>query len=341
MALFVLLCGSVVASDFGNRAPDKPIVTITPPPVDPEVVRQGGDTILDAVMVTIPVVDLTGTTAGYTDDYDEVCPYQDSTSPDVVYVFEASGDLLVDIDMFGSAYDTKIYVYDENYALVACNDDFYPDYVSKIEEMPVVSGVQYFVVIDGYGGAFGDYVLNIEGYDPPWPCTMECPTGGQLEGEPPLVIDYVDDWNGGCNTDQDDPPFQVGFWSMFCGRSGWYLNGGSSFRDTDWFLLEIPSWEGVLEIWGDAEYPMWMFELGPMDCGSVGVVQQSAIGPCLEGALTIIGTPGVPVWFWVGPQEFASPDGSDVFEFDYVLIHNGVIDAVETQSWTHVKSLFN
>ena len=36
----------------------------------------------------IPVDNLSGTTLGYTDDYDEVCPYEMSTSPDVVYTFD-------------------------------------------------------------------------------------------------------------------------------------------------------------------------------------------------------------------------------------------------------------
>jgi hypothetical protein len=74
-----------------------------------------------------------GTTVGYTDDYDEVCPFHNSTSPDVVYLLEPEQDMVIDIDMFGSTYDTKIYVYDDAMNLVACNDDFYPDYVSKIE----------------------------------------------------------------------------------------------------------------------------------------------------------------------------------------------------------------
>ena len=39
-------------------------------------------TVIDA----LPYV-MMGTTVGYTDDYDEECPYTGSTSPDVVYSF--------------------------------------------------------------------------------------------------------------------------------------------------------------------------------------------------------------------------------------------------------------
>ncbi len=75
--------------------------------------------------------------------------------------------------MFGSAYDTKIYVYDENLAMVACNDDFYSDYTSRLENVPLAAGVQYFLVIDGYGGDFGDYLLQITEFEP---CEINVPT---------------------------------------------------------------------------------------------------------------------------------------------------------------------
>ena len=335
-ALMLTLVGSAMAVDLGNQSPVKP--TINAPQNVPNPTLQGGDTILDATMVTLPANE-SGTTAGYNDDYDEECPYGGSLSPDVVYTFTATGDMTVDIDLFGSTYDTKVYVYDENLALVACNDDFYPDYVSKIEAMPVMNGVQYFVVIDGYGSDFGDYVMAILEFVPPPPCVIECPDGAELENEPPLAIDYADAWNGGCNSPEFGNPFQPITNNVFCGVSGFYLSGGSNFRDTDWFTITIPN-GGVLEITGDAEQLTWMFELAPQDCGSVGVAQQMGIGPCLEGDMAIVGAAGSTVWFWVGPQEFASPDGSDVFEYDYVLMLNVGV-ATEDHSWTDVKSLFN
>jgi hypothetical protein len=74
----------------------------------------------------------------------------------------------------------------------------------------------------------------------------------------------------------------------------------------------------VLEIHGDAEYPTYMFELAPQNCGSVAVVQQVIIGPCHEAAMTIVGAPGSTVWFWVGPTTFTGP----VNEYNYVLHNN-------------------
>jgi hypothetical protein len=201
----------------------------------------------------------------------------------------------------------------------------------------VVGGVQYYVVIDGYGGDAGDYMINIDEYTP---CMLECPAGATLENEPPLAVDYEDTHNGGCNHDIVNPPFGTINSQLFCGVSGFYLYQGSSYRDTDWFEIVIPE-GGVLEITGDAELGTYMFELGPQDCDTAGVLQNVQIGPCTEGTITITGAAGSTVWFWVGPTTFDSPDGSDVYEYDYVLVTNiqgGV--ATEDHSWTGVKSLF-
>ena len=335
LALIIALALPAVAFDLGNRTPDKPNATIIPPPADPDVMRQGGDTILDAVLITIPVVDLTGTTAGYYHDYDEVCPYTGSISPDVVYTFTPDADEGVNVDMLGSAYDTKIYIYDQNLVLIACNDDYYPDYTSRLENVPVSGGAQYFLVIDGYGGDSGDYLLNIDLFNP---CDIECPATAELEGEPPLAIDYEDTYNGGCGNGG------TGGWQLWdslelCGVSGFYLSQGADFRDTDWFEIPIGP-DGVLEIEGDAELATYMFELSPQDCNTVEVVQNVTIGPCSSASMTILGEPGSLVWFWVGPTTFESPDGSDVYEYTYYLINYTNVIAVEEHTWSDVKTLF-
>jgi len=328
VGVVLALVGSAVGFDLGARRPEKAPVVY--PQSVPDPGRQGGDTILDAVVISLPYSGV-GTTVGYSDDYDEECPYTQSTSPDVVYRFTPEIDEVVDIDMLGSAYDTKIYVYDENLALVACNDDFYPDYTSKIESLALMAGMDYYLVIDGYGGDAGDYVLNIVDYEP---CVISCPSGAQLEGEPPLVDGYVDLHNGGCNTDGVQPFGSIDSF-IFCGTSGWYLTpDGSQFRDTDWYELVVNDL-GFIEIYGDAEVATYMFELGPQDCDNVAVIQQSTMGPCHEAAMFIFGVPGSIVWFWVGPTTF---DGTG--EYDYVLIF-GHGTATEPQSWSAVKSIFD
>jgi len=337
IALLILIIATAsLGYDLGSQAPAKPAAAShQAPPPDPDVIRQGGDTLADAILLAIPAVDIVGSTAGYANDYDEACPYTDAAAPDVVYKLAPLVDTAVDIDMLGSAYDTKIYVYREDFTVVACNDDFYPDYVSKLENVLLEGDVKYFLVIDGYGSESGEYVLNIVGYAP---YILDCPPGAQLEGEPPLVDGYIDLHNGGCNTEGVEP-FGVITQSIFCGVSGWYLSpDGSQFRDTDWFEIWVPSWMDYVEISGEAEVESFMFELGPMDCDNVGVIQQATFGPGLVGELIIPAEPGSTIWFWVGPTTF---DGTG--EYNYVLQTSvGWNPAVrtETQTWSAVKELF-
>jgi hypothetical protein len=340
-ALVIILALVVTAPcralDPGNHPIlSKPGGGVVPPPPDPAVIRQGGDTIVDAVELWLPQWGVQGSTVGYTDDYDEACPYEGSTSPDVVYTFTAAhnGDLWV--DMWGSLYDTKIYLYDADLNLIACNDDYYGDYTSLLVGVPVYTSSTYYLVIDGYGGDAGYYTMNVEIFVGE---QVDCPMGAQLEGEPPLAVDYEDTWNGGCNSDQDDPPFQPITAPIFCGRTGYYLYQDLHYRDTDWFTVALPA-SGMVTIAAVPEFDSYLFELGPQDCGAVGVLQSVPIMGFNEGSLTVTGDPGQDVWIWFGPQGYESPNGDDVFEYDYVMFLDIPI-AMKTRRWTDVKALFD
>ncbi len=334
LALLCLVVAPTTAHDLGVSAPVKPVSQVQPPPPAPDVLRQGGDTFADAVPIPL-IYATTGTTVGYTDDYDESCPYENSTSPDVVYTFTPDGDMVINVDMFGSSYDTKIYIYDADLNLVACNDDYYSDYTSFLEQVIVYGGVAHYLVIDGYGGDAGDYILAITQYAP---CVLDCPVGAVLEGEPPLENDNVDLWNGGCHVNPADPLLQPVDAEVFCARSGYFLSNGGNDRDTDWLLYTIPS-TGLLSIVGMAERPTYLFEMGPQDCNTVGVLQNVPLEPCVEGSLDVIGEPGAEVWIWVGPQGFNSPTGVYPYEYTYFLMTQLPV-AVQQSTLTEVKALF-
>ena len=334
ISALLITTSTTFAYDLGARAGAKPPIHRQAPPADPTVLRQGGDTIADAVPLDVPYAIESGTTVGYTDDYDEVCPFQNSTSPDVVYLLEPEQDMVLDIDMFGSTYDTKIYVYDDAMNLVACNDDFYPDYVSKIEGLPMIGGTSYYLIIDGYGGDAGDYVVTVT--PPAPPCILDCT--GQMEYEPPLVDGYQDAHNGGCNSPEFGSPFQSYVWGWFCGTSGWYSSGGSNSRDTDWFEVSVVGdYTNPVMITVDAEQPTYVFELAPQDCGSVEVVQTLEVGPCAPGTISIPVEPGQEtIWLWVGPTTFEGP----VNEYKYTLFRDWWT-TTETTSWSAVKGMFD
>jgi len=164
---------------------DKPAGTAVPLPPDPDVIRQGGDTCAAAYPITaLPFTD-TGTTVGYTDDYDEVCPFTGSTSPDVVYSFTPTTDISVFITLCtgNTDYDTKLYIYEStcpNSPPFACNDDscispLYVSgaYVSLLMDVALTAGQTYYIVVDGYGGESGNFSIDVFEQlppDEPLPC---------------------------------------------------------------------------------------------------------------------------------------------------------------------------
>jgi hypothetical protein len=351
MALGVVLAltGISVAQDLASQAPLK--VPGTYPENVPNPVRQGGDTIATATVIPgLPYSD-SGTTAGYVDDYAGTCLF-DNGAPDVVYrIIVPAGTSGITISLCGSTYDTGVYVLDSSLGQIACNDD-YCGLQSQLNNVFVTPGQLYYIIVDGYSSASGHYVLSTNPHTSP---VMICPDeSNPPEGEPPLVNDYVDNHNGGCNTSQSDPPFQNVYGAInpgsdiptgaavFCGVSGWYLNAGSTFRDTDWFILHKALASVPIEITADAEYATYIFELSPQDCASVAVAQQAIAGPGAPTTMAIDGPAG-DVWFWVGPTVFTDPDGGPNM-YDYGVWFSGLVPETiptESASWSTVKALYD
>lgn len=326
-------------------------VAATKPDPDPlpntPIPRQGGDTIETAVVFEQLPIEITGTTTGYTDDYDEACPYTGSTSPDVVYVYHPGEFAVpcetVDIDLLGSTYDTKVYVYDSQLDLVACNDDFYYDYVSKIEDLALFSGETYAIVIDGYGGDHGDYVLNVVKYEN---CYVSCPPGAEREDEPPLQDGVPDTFNSGCDGDTATPaivPLPVGGGMVdFCGLQGWIRIDDDVTPDIDWFSLVIGPGGTVSGFFANNVGGL-LYVITPGGCDGLQIQQAIEVWPCYEHELTIVGDPGDVVWLRI-----ATPDiepgcgGATPQSWPYRLVLDGMADvvAVEGRSWSSVKGLF-
>ncbi len=343
LALVLGMVGVAAAYDLGNQA------AVKTPGVYPENVPnpelQGGDTIENATLIAALPFNDSGTTVGYTNNYDYACSYTGSTSPDVVYKFVATLDWAVDIDLCYSSYDTKVYVYQEGVTTpIACNDDFYfaapcYTYSSFLGDVPMTTGNTYYIVVDGYGGASGNYVLDVTG-EPYVPCILECPAGGVVEGEPPMTPDYVDNFNGGCNS--DGYPFQPlaadGNGNLvLCAKAGWNTAG----RDTDWFIVSANA--TPIEITVDAEQPTYVFELYPQDCSAVDVLQIAEAGPCVEAYLTLSGYGlQAPVWVWGGPQTYVPPAGAPN-EYNYIIWFSGLFPegvATEATTWGTLKALY-
>ncbi|MBN2561905.1 MAG: PPC domain-containing protein [Phycisphaerae bacterium] len=267
----VLLCTAVVLSGAGPghqaQLSNNPDLNLVPAPTAQEAKailgsgaeakdgggkhdRQGGDTCAEAVDISGPLpISVSGTTVGYTNDYDEVCDYTGSTSPDVVYLFTPTEtEILVFTLCDGMTdYDSKMYIY-ENVCPDAgnpyiCNDDACTsaagqDYVSQFITS-VTAGNDYYIVVDGYGTSSGDYYLDI--YE--WVPLMPCPDNSVYE-QP--VHGPDDPWTAGVS-DAGFPYLRYedfsGLTSPICDVHWWGLEADASFvncvQDPDTFEVKF------------------------------------------------------------------------------------------------------
>jgi hypothetical protein len=269
--------------------------------------REGGEDIASAILIpAIPFSD-NGLTCDNVDDYDETCPFTSPGSSDVVYSYTPATNGSIDIDLFGSDYDTKVYVYQNGYTPgypYACNDDYYPNYVSKIIAMPVTAGNTYYIVIDGWYGDCGNYVLTIGmGTD----CSA-CLSCSIPEGEPDIPNNGLDITNGGCNSNpQVFMPLQLN--RVLCGRANTYDYFGDSYRDTDWYELTLTE-AGTLYWSGIAMYNLQLVILSSDYCDPLYQTTYAIGTAPMCSILTISADlPAGTYYLWAGPSFYSDMPG--------------------------------
>jgi len=255
--LFLFMIFSVAASATNPnaeimRSATKAPSTHSPNVPDPGVILQGGDTIDDATVISSLPFTTQGTNVGYSNDYEEVCPY-DSDSPDVVYAYTPSQDGFMDIDLCVGVtdYDTKLFVYEnDEFTLVGCNDDacsspFFADYVSKLTSVPISAGQTYYIVVDGYDGDAGNYSIEINpGMEPLDACPSNTIFGQETHqpsdswsagtsdsGPAEAYLIYENFDNGGMITD-------IQFWGLDA-----YFSGGWSECWEDPMTFDVKFYE--------------------------------------------------------------------------------------------------
>ncbi len=339
----LVVAGLVVLAVAAGATVDRPILPekVDVPGGKPTFEgRDVGEDIATAIEITGLPYTTTGNTCAYLDDYDVACPYPESTSPDVVYSYVCPTDIVVNVDLCASAYDTKVYIYaNVEGDLVCCNDDAdcgVTGYQSFMENVFLYAGNTYYFVVDGYGGDCGDYVFEIL---PQAPCDVTSPSGAIPENEPVCGPGYVDSFNGGCNS--DPPVFQDVLPSFdtisIFGTSGTYDDYS---RDTDWYQIDVTE-PNTVTFSAVAEFPVLIFVLDanlPLGCDDPGLVISSATGhACETVSLTETLSPGL-YWLWVGPSVFScQPCG-----LDYLVQIDGYVGAtpVEDASWATIKALY-
>jgi hypothetical protein len=337
VVIFVLasVASSVSTSD---RMPEK-----IPQHSDPGVPdgREGGEAIQTAWdIISLPFHD-TGNTCDNINDYDEACPYTDSTAPDVVYSYTPMEDECISISLCNSLYDTKVYVYEDTYTPgmpVACNDDAFNcedppvSYTSWIEEVDVEAGHTYYIVIDGYDEECGDYVLDIT----PLVC-YELDCEGTPEGEPTCYENYVDHYNGGCNS--SPPAFQDSWGDVtWCGESGVYETDTGLYRDTDWYLLrtEVPSY---VTLTVEAEFYVVFGLVEAVDCQHPYFYDYATAYPGVQTELTYHFNTASYIVAFVAPGEW-NPEYECGSEYMLKIEGDFFWCPVEGRSWGAVKALY-
>lgn len=304
--------------------------------------RTGGDTIAQAtVIAALPYTD-TGATCSFVNDYDEICPYSGSTSPDVVYSYMPTQAENITVDLCASQYDTKVYIYAGGVGnLVACNDDAgcgYSGYQSKVAGVAVTAGVTYYIVVDGYGGACGTYNMTVSA---PPPCVVDCPAGSMPEGETPCSDNYVDSFNGGCNSIPnvfEALPPQAGGCADVCGLSGTYLYQGLSYRDTDWY--DVVGDGNTMTYQCTAEFPLLMFFFTGLNCQNL-IGNSATADPCVQATLSASVASGTHVWLWAGPSVFTGVPCSAKYWMHVCHIYTGPppVPAQRT-TWGSIKNSY-
>jgi hypothetical protein len=302
-------------------------------------IRVTGDTVADPFIIgALPFV-ATGSTCGFNNDYDEVCPYSGSTSPDVVYKYVASQAYAVSIDLCQSTYDTKVYVYQNAVGnLIACNDDACA-FQSQLHNVPLAAGNTYYIVIDGYGGSCGSYYLDVSPYVDS--CQVTCPDYAIPEGEPDCYDNYNDLYNSGCNA--LPPAFQVLQPSddpiAICGTTGVYSFNTILFRDTDWFEINLTAPANIC-LSGDARVPCYFFIIdGRNGCDNPPIVMYANVFcgqvddlcyPCDVGTW----------WLWVGPSAWDTSYTCGSHYWMGITGYTGGCSPTDPTTWGSIKTLY-
>jgi hypothetical protein len=161
-------------------------------------------------------------------------------------------------------------------------------------------------------------------------CPPESP---QIENEPVCAEDYVDLFNGGCNS--TPPVFNRIENCWLCGKTGGFLDNGVSVRDTDWYTFEATR-PGRLA--GLAAVPLL---LSMQDRGCPSTIIATATAPTCMPTPVVDFEPGSYVLMatvdGVGPQ---LPCGSE-----YVIAIQGLDvpcgkSPVEATTWGGIKAVY-
>ena len=344
LLLWTLTVPAITPTPADHRPPEaaqKTAAGTTSTRPDPIHVDSGGDAIASATPIPgFPYSD-DGTTCAFVDDYGPTCGFAGG-APDVVYRHTATASMVVSMNLCGSDYDTELYVFEDSAAnQIACNDDAC-GLQSSLPSVFLSAGHTYYIVVDGYSSACGHYALDISDC---CGCQVPCPTGGLAEGEPICQDDYVDSYNAGCQSNPiaftDLPCTAPGAALTVCGTYGGFLNGGLSYRDTDWYQIELT--DAATITWcvtGEYDTLCGIID-GREGCPVEAFLDYTSGGGCMPLCVTDTLPPGT-WWLWVGTAGFGPSAGPCGGRYVATLSGHdcGPPTAVEPATWGGIKGAY-
>ena len=125
---------------------------------------------------------------------------------------------------------------------------------------------------------------------------------GSLEGEPDCADEYVDFYNGGCNSSPE--VFQpIADGQIILARGGNFIYQTLSYRDTDWFRIVVSD-NRILTFTGVAEFDLQLFLIdGTNGCASYTILDDFAAPANDTAMVTATVGPGI-YWMWAGTAGF-------------------------------------
>ncbi len=284
--------------------------TITTPTI-------GDDCSIPINIPSLPYLD-TRTNCDMTDNYQ---PFPTLTGPDAVYQLDLTEETTINISLCNTVpntYDTWLGVWPGDgcggSTFLASDDDacVTPLYgTSEITNLTLAAGT-YYILVDTYEPLANcqDYTLMVT---PVLPCVVECPASSIPEGEPDCGPGYYDNFNAGCNEDPINfSPISIG--QTICGTTGYYVRNDTTMRDTDWYLLNLPT-RGMFTYTGCGEFPLAIYVIKPgpagYECDSLRITNTSLVAAC-DTALIEVPLLAGTYWLWASVQSgfTATPCGS-------------------------------
>ena len=177
-------------------------------------------------------------------------------------------------------------------------------------------GVPYLILVHGANAAeAGSYRLDIisDGIV----CSL-CDPGKTPEGEPICADEYVDIFNGGCNsTPEIFLPITCG--QAYCGEYGTFIvtdpdppNDPINSRDTDWYqITTVVNTVFTWKVTGECETLFGVID-GSLGCAGAAFLNASVAGASSRGTIVTQCLPPGVWWFFVAPANFdGCPCGSE------------------------------